>query len=104
MNQSNPILLAIINGEADDSLDAIRSAIAARRQSLASINVAALHAGDTVRFSNAIRPKYLVGLPATVVKLNRESVVVNCPNDPAYGRFTNHRNVRCPNSLIEGLA
>lgn len=100
----NPILLSIINGDADKDLDAIISAIKARKQALSSINVASTRPGDTIHFSDQIRPKYLVGLPATVVKLNRESVVITCPDTSNYGRFRNSKNVRCPNSLIEGLS
>jgi hypothetical protein len=99
---SQNVLLSIINGEADNDLDAIIQAVRTRRQSLASLNVSSLHVGDTVHFSAEIRPRYLIGLPATVVKINPKSITVNCPDDADYGRFQGSKNVRCPNSLIQG--
>jgi hypothetical protein len=101
---STTLLDSIIGGAHDSDLDAIVGAIRDRQKILAARTVAAIKPGDTVRFSNEIRPRYLVGKTATVVKVNRQSVVVNCPADPAYGRFEGARNVRCPNALIEGLA
>lgn len=100
----NKTLLSIINGESDSELDAIAEAVRTRKHALASINVVSVSHGDTVRFSDRIRPKYLVGLTAEVVKRNPKSVVVNCPSDLRYGRFSGARNVRCPNDLIERLA
>lgn len=63
---------------------------------------AELKRGDTIIFNSTISPKYLVGKSATVEKVNPKSVVVSCPVDPAYGRFSGNRRVRCPKSLIEG--
>jgi hypothetical protein len=98
------ILDGIFEGEYDDSLDQITDAVQERRRANARKTTRRLNPGDEVRFSGEIRPKYLIGMTATVVKINRQSVVVSCPNDPAYGRFSGSRNVRCPNTLIEGLA
>lgn len=94
----------ILNGQYDDDLADITEAIRTRKQLKAKTTVMGIKVGDTVRFSTTIRPKYLVGLPATVVKRNRESVVVSCPNTPDYGRFAGGKNIRCSNILIEGLA
>lgn len=99
---SNAIIDTIIGGGHDDSLDSLSDAIKQRRQIVAARTASSLRSGDTVAFSDLIRPKYLVGLTATVVKVNRQSVVVNCPDDASYGRFRNAKNVRCPNSLIAG--
>lgn len=94
----------ILNGQHDSELDSIVAAIQGRRKALSYVTVAKLGPGDEVQFSANIRPKYLVGKTATVVKVNRESVIVSCPSDPSYGRFNGSRNVRCPNNLIAGLA
>lgn len=93
---------AIQDGACDEHFDLVYGAIKERKSILASRNVVGVRTGDTVTFSNSIRPKYLIGMTATVVKRNPKSVVVTCPDDPAYGRFQNARNVRCPNSLIAG--
>lgn len=99
---TSPIILSIINGEADADLDEITRAIRVRREVLTSITVGKLVPGSQVHFSDSIRPKYLAGMTATVVKVNPKSVIVSCPDDPAYGRFRNGKNIRCPNSLIAG--
>lgn len=93
----------IILGNYDSELDILSQAIATRKASAVKQMVGALRPGDEVRFSSFIRPRYLEGKTATIVKINRQSVVVNCPADPTYGRFNGSKNVRCPNSLIEGL-
>ena len=98
----NEVISSIEDGHCDDDLSAIIDAVRSRQQVLAARNVRALAPGDTVRFSDSIRPKYLIGKTATVVKLNKKTVVVDCPDDPDYGRFSGSSNVRCPNSLIEG--
>lgn len=98
------IISEIIIGEHDDALVNIDQAITERRKSLARATALTLCPGDEVRFSDTIRPKYLIGKTATVYKVNRQSIVVSCPDDPSYGRFQGSYNVRCPNHLIEGLA
>lgn len=95
---------SILNGDVDDDLDRIQASIKQRREYLASMTVSFLREGDTVRFSDRIRPKYLQGKTATVVKVNQKTIVVDCPSDPSYGRFSGSKKVRCPNELIEGLA
>jgi hypothetical protein len=96
------ILDSIIGGTHDSDLDAISDAVKQRRQILAARTVSALRPGDTVAFSDLIRPTYLIGREATVVRVNAKSVVVNCPDDPSYRRYCNAKSVRCPNSLIAG--
>lgn len=91
----------IIAGAHDGDLDSLREAIRDREKALASAKRFSVKTGDTVRFADSIRPKYLVGLPATVTKVNRESVLVDCPDDDAYGRFASVKGVRCPLSIID---
>jgi hypothetical protein len=93
----------IENGAYDKRLDDIMAAIKQRKQILGLETRAQIRPGDVVRFSNRIHPRYLIGKTAVVVKLNRKTVVVNCPNDSSYGRFQNSHNVRCPNDMIEGM-
>lgn len=91
-------------GEYDEHLDQIIDLVRARQKETSRKRLATIRTGQTVRFSTTIRPKYLVGKTATVVKVNHQSIVVSCPDDPSYGRFQNSKNVRCPNSLIAGTA
>lgn len=98
------IIAAVHNGDLDEHLDSLLRHIASRNKTLTDRTLATVKPGDEVTFSDQIRLKYLIGLTANVVKRNRKSVVVSCPDDPAYGRFQNSQNVRCPNDLIAGLA
>lgn len=99
------IIQDISSGNHDDNLRDIILAAQGRTKTLSNRKVQDLdiQPGDEVRFSNSIRPKYLIGKTAKVVKLNSKSVVIDCPADPSYGRFENSKGVRCPNSVIEGL-
>jgi len=105
--EATEVVRAIRSGAFDPAdLAAIDSAVRTRRKIEIERKVQDLGIapGDTVKFSTAIRPKYLIGATAEVVKVNQKSVTVKCPDDPAYGRFQGKRSVRCPNGLIEELA
>jgi uncharacterized protein YkvS len=93
-------------GEHDENLAEIVEAIKQRRKVLAADKVSeqGIEVGDTVEFSDIIRPKYLIGRTATVDKINAKSVVVTCPDEPGYGRFQGKSRIRCPKTLIAGLA
>ena len=90
------IKTAIITGELDADLDNIKTAIATRRDMLALAFKGGLNIGDKVTFANNCRPVYMRGLKATIIKINRERVVVDL--DRPAGRF--HRNVTCPVSIL----
>lgn len=94
------IITAIHSGELDDIISTIELAIKVRREQIATQFSRSLTVGDTVEFTNEIRPKYLIGKTATVEKINRKTVTVSCPDDPSYKRFMNSSGVRCPNTLI----
>lgn len=96
------ILDTILGGQADADLAAIRDAVKQREAILAQRALSDIKAGDTVAFSDLIRPKYLAGMTATVTRVNPKSMVVDCPVDAAYGRFSGAKSVRCPKSLIAG--
>lgn len=103
MSAETPSLLdAILGGLHDAELAEIAGAIRDREKIVQRRAASALSPGDTVKFSDSIRPKYLVGLPVTVVKINPQSIVVNCPSESAYGRFSGAKRVRCPLALIAG--
>lgn len=101
------IIENIARGVHDKDLDAILTAVIGRRsviqQDNKNKNNGAIKAGDVVRFSEPIRPKYLIGRTAIVTKVNDKSYIVACPDDPGYGRFQNMKKVRCPSYLIEAV-
>jgi hypothetical protein len=83
-------------------LDAWAQAIRNQRLiAMPRVSTRAFRPGDTVTFNATIRPIYMIGLTATVVKVNDKSVTVSCPDDAKYGRFRNSPKVRCPIGLIE---
>lgn len=98
------IQVAILDGELDGDIAVLIDALRDREGYLAKRALVGIAKGDTVRFSDTIRPRYLIGLTATVRKVNPKSIVVDCPTDPAYGRFSGAQQVRCPVSLIAGKA
>lgn len=94
---------AIMNGELDNTLEEISKAIVERRKIVARIGLFSIKAGDKIKFNKRVRPAYLAGLCATVVKVNGASVVVETPVSPAYSRFSGHKNLRVPASLVEKI-
>jgi hypothetical protein len=100
MFDKDDISVQIVSGKFDDILDHLEWAINMRREEVAAQFSRSLTVGDTVEFTDDIRPKYLIGKTATVEKINRKTVTVACPDDPSYKRYRNSRGVRCPNTLI----
>ena len=88
---------AIITGDLDESLDLIKNAIKTREEMLQGQLKRSLNVGDKVKFNDQTKPIYMRGMVATIVKFNRETVVVNMDNPT--GRFRN--NVIVPLSLLE---
>ena len=87
---------AIICGEFDIDLDDIRQIIQIRREVLAGALKRSLNVRDRVTFSEECSPAYLRGRQATVVKINRDRIVVDL--DSPAGRF--HRGIVCPVSIF----
>lgn len=93
----------IILGAHDADLDAAERAIRERRRILAAAAVADVRRGDTVRFNDTIRPKYLAGLRATVERVNGKSLAVKVvAEDAATAQRFGYSTFRCPVTLIEG--
>lgn len=88
---------AIRNGDLDASLSSIGSALKCRREELTLAKRRSLTVGDTVYFTNTVKPSYLVGQAAKVTKINVKRIIVNLLNP--IGRFDN--GVRCPLSIIQ---
>lgn len=75
----------ILNGEADGEFEQIQAAIKQRRKTLGTIKMAGLKPGDKVTVSAAVRPKYLAGATATVVRVKQSNISVRL--DQPVGRF-----------------
>lgn len=71
-----------------------------RKEILAQKSKLKIRIGQKVRFSDEIRPKYLIGLEAEVKKINPKTIVVNVPNEPEYGKYAGSIRIRCPISLL----
>jgi len=107
------IIDAICEGEFDYFIDTLVATAKARKGLVAPApepptnvvtreqKVRMYSPGETVRFNSKIRPKYLAGLEATVVKCNRTTITVSCPNYAAYGRFQGKTQVRTPIEVVE---
>lgn len=94
------LLASIETGSHDDALDAIVSAVERRRSVLSRRLARSLRPGDTVRFAT-VKPKYLIGLTATVNKTTATHVWVSCPDTPKYRRYAGSTDVCCRIELIE---
>jgi hypothetical protein len=96
------LLDAIAEGELDAHLGAIAAAVDARRRLLQTVEsrhkLAALSVGDRVRIGQGVSPRYLTGMPGTIVELDERAATVSL--DCAVGRFESGR-VRCPPLVLE---
>jgi hypothetical protein len=91
------LLDAIVAGELDDHLVAIADAVHARQQLLHTVRsaqaIADLCIGDTVVFTNKIRPRYLEHELAEVTSIDERAVTVRLWRP--VGRFHDGQ-LRCP--------
>jgi hypothetical protein len=98
------LLDAIAAGELDDHLVAIADAVHARRQLLHTVRsaraLAELCVGDTVMFTNRIRPRYLEHELAEVTEVDDRAVTVRLWRPG--GRF-GERELRCPPLALRKL-
>src|SRR5262245_37847541 len=85
------MLTQISSGKYAAWLDEFSRTIAERRAVKARDGMSQIKVGDDVRFNDRIRPTYLRGLTAKVVKINGKSVKVDIDANPAYGRFSGAR-------------
>lgn len=93
---------AIRGGEADGELDDVLAAVRERRKTLARRTVRNLDVGDTIRFTAAVRPTYLIGCEATVEQVNQATVrVAVVERDKLRARRYGHGSFNCPVELIE---
>ena len=93
---------SILDGVADDNIDALNGAIEQRRKLKDNRKMLFIAPGDIVRFNRQARPKYLQGHTATVTKVNKTTVLVDIPND-AWGtkKYCGAKNIRTPISIVD---
>jgi hypothetical protein len=98
------LLDAITAGELDEHLVAIADAVHARRQLLHAVRsaraIAELCVGDTVMFTNRIRPRYFEHELAEVTEVDDRTVTVQLWRP--VGRF-GERELRCPPLALRKL-
>ncbi|HUW01783.1 MAG TPA: hypothetical protein VMW08_05490 [Acidimicrobiales bacterium] len=103
--QTHGIAGQIIHGEFDDSLDAILDAVTQRRKATRNVRVAQAFAGfavgDTVRFNDKTRPKYLVGVEGTITKKRQSKVEVTLT--AGVGKFFAGSPIVVPVELIDAV-
>lgn len=105
--QLTDLIETIVTGAADDQLSILDKAIKERKallsQQKSAILKVTLGEGSRVRFTDNIRPKYLAGVGATIVKVNPKKVLLKVDERPT--PFTKGdwfgRKLNCPLSLIE---
>ena len=98
----NQLTQAILKGDFDKDLGMISTAIKSRKAATKPTQTMStifdLDVGDTVRFNEFARPKYIQGTTARVVKVNRARVKIEL--DRAVGRFPGGQPVSCPPKII----
>ena len=99
MTSISLVVDGVLKGNLDADLEAIGKAIETRRGMIAQGLRLKLSPGTRVRFLNSVRPAYLAGVEATVVKLRRSKV--QCKLDFSLGRFAKGSHLNVPPSLIE---
>ena len=90
------IVTPILKGECDEFLKSIIDT-AQLRQTQLKPKIYEFSVGQRVKFSNTVRPKYLVGAMGTVSKVNRTKVIVDL--DERHERF--YRNISTPLAMVE---
>ena len=87
-NELSDFLDNILAGKYDNYTDLIERTVSQRKDSLSSRFVKNLNTGDTVTLAN-VRPKYLIGLEATIISVLGDKVSVRIQDSPKASRFRN---------------
>jgi len=74
------IVAEVLSGKLDDHLSYISKTVRGRREELTSIVAASLQMGDAVKIID-IKPKYMIGVTAKIVRVNRKRAVVDLDRD-----------------------
>jgi nitrogen fixation/metabolism regulation signal transduction histidine kinase len=97
------LITDIIMGKYDEEIEQLSGAVKERKSILRGQQATALkfklQKDSRVRFLDSVRPKYLAGVEATVVKVNPKKVLVKV--DPGFGGSYFGKSINTPLSLIE---
>jgi|688.fasta_scaffold359841_3 hypothetical protein len=96
------IIRAIQYGEVDPNLRAIQKVVQERIKINAMVEMMTLCKDDVVKFNQQIRPAYLRGMMAKVVKVNKTTVTVEMMDD--HGKFPQGSKARVPATLLEKVS
>lgn len=100
MNET--LLSEILDGFYDSELGALERAIRERKDSLNLRKIYSFKSGDMVEFNFSVRPKYLKGLKAKVVRANQKTLTVSIvEEDKATARRYGYCSFRTPLSLVD---
>jgi hypothetical protein len=98
------IFSQIASGDFDEDFDNVFQALRERERYVRSLKASqalgTLQPGDTVRFNNEARPKYLQGGLATVERLNSTRVVITLITDHG-SRYRQGMSLPCPPDILE---
>lgn len=83
----------------DDHLDLILEEIYKRTEEISRLKYNKLTPGSLVRFNSRTRPKYLIGVPATVVRRKQKRIVVKIGQ--TVGRFDQHSTITTDPKLLD---
>ena len=92
------IVAEVLSGKLDDHLSYISNTVRGRREELTSRVAASLQMGDAVKIIG-IKPKYMIGATAKIVRVNRKRAVVNLDRD--FGRF--HGDITVPLACLQKI-
>lgn len=90
---------SIFLGELDLHLDLLQETINKRREELDRQMFNQLVPGSLVRFNDRANPKYMIGVPATVVERKKKNVVIQLGRD--IGRFSKGAQITTPIEIID---
>jgi hypothetical protein len=98
------LIQEILNGDFDDSLQVIGEAIKERRAIKARMKFFELQIGDRVMLADSVRPKYLVGAPATVSRKKQKRIEITIDREwidhhPEARRFAGF--IGCTPNMVE---
>jgi len=103
--ETKSVLIQIASGECDDILDDVFSALRDRERVLrairASQSLSQLSIGDEVRLNGNASPKYLVGTPGKVVRINSTRVVIKLLR--GVRQYPEGLEVPCPPDILDKI-
>src|SRR5574342_1343609 len=101
---TDKIISTIIDGYVDASLDGISAAIKQRRKAVNSKKMFLLNPGDTIRFNSLVRPRYLSGVKAEIIRTNQKTITVKVHEEDKFkARKYGYGEFRTPIELVDKM-